>query len=178
MSMSIDPDLEAQIDRLKTLNAAELRHHYAEVFGSPTVNTNLYHLRRQIAWRLQMEAFGGLAERSRERAREIAAEAELKDDLPFGSEERRQRKQRIDPRLPPPGTELVRVYQGKTVVVKVLATGFEYEGQRYASLSAVARAITGTPWNGLVFFGLAKRGETPPPKRSKRNRATKVSRAA
>ena len=55
------------------------------------------------------------------------------------------------------GSVLRRRYRERTVEVKVLAEGFEYEGHRYESLSAVARAITGTRWNGLLFFGLSKR---------------------
>jgi hypothetical protein len=57
------------------------------------------------------------------------------------------------------GTKLVREYQGVEHVVTVLADGFEYEGRPYRSLSAIARAITGTRWNGWTFFGLRGRGE-------------------
>lgn len=67
---------------------------------------------------------------------------------------------------PEPGSELTRIYKDRRIVVKVKAAGFEYQGKQYRSLSAVARAATGTQWNGLVFFGLAKRGATS--KRSKR----------
>ena len=70
---------------------------------------------------------------------------------------RRQYPAAFGRRLPVAGTVLRRVYQERTVEVKVLAEGFEYEGQRYESLSAVARVITGTRWNGLLFFGLTKR---------------------
>jgi hypothetical protein len=62
-------------------------------------------------------------------------------------------------RIPAAGTLLRRVYRDRTVVVKILTDGFEYEGRRYASLSAVARAATGTRWNGLLFFGLTQRGK-------------------
>jgi hypothetical protein len=62
-----------------------------------------------------------------------------------------------DPRRPLPGSVLSRVFRGQTVEVKVLEDGFEYQAQRYGSLSAVARAATGTRWNGLVFFGRAQR---------------------
>jgi len=62
-------------------------------------------------------------------------------------------------RIPAAGTLLRRVYRDCTVVVKILTEGFEYEGRRYGSLSAVARAATGTRWNGLLFFGLTQRGK-------------------
>jgi hypothetical protein len=57
-----------------------------------------------------------------------------------------------DPRLPSPGTILKRVHDGVEHQVKVLADGFEYRGEQYRSLSKVARTITGTPWNGFLFF--------------------------
>jgi hypothetical protein len=67
-----------------------------------------------------------------------------------------------DPRIPPPGTVLVRYVGGRTVTVRVLERGFEYEGRIFSSLSPIAREVTGTIWNGLLFFGLARRGERRP----------------
>jgi hypothetical protein len=63
-------------------------------------------------------------------------------------------------RLPIPGTVLTRKYRGRQIEVKVLPNGFDYDGQVYRSLSAVATAVTGSHWNGLLFFGLTenKRG--------------------
>src|SRR5438034_806350 len=61
-----------------------------------------------------------------------------------------------DPRLPSPGTVLTRPYRGRTIAVTVLESGFEYEGRRFDSLTAVAKAVTGSHWNGLEFFGLTK----------------------
>ena len=65
-----------------------------------------------------------------------------------------------DPRVPTAGTVLKRSWGGKEHVVQVLDFGFLYEGRRFKSLSAAARAITGTRWNGFLFFGLKKRGES------------------
>ena len=62
-----------------------------------------------------------------------------------------------DRRLPPPGTLLTRRIDNRQIVVKVLEAGFEFETRRYGSLSAIAREVTGTRWNGLLFFGLAER---------------------
>jgi len=59
--------------------------------------------------------------------------------------------------LPKPGTLLSRRYAGREVVVKVLSEGFEYQTRNYRSLSAIARDVTGTRWNGLLFFGLTER---------------------
>jgi len=61
-----------------------------------------------------------------------------------------------DARLPLPGTLLVREYKGRDIVVKVLDGGFEFEDRRYKSLSAIAREVTGSKWNGYLFFGLKK----------------------
>ena len=61
-----------------------------------------------------------------------------------------------DSRLPMPGSILMKEHRGKTIVVRVLDSGFEYDGRRFASLSAIAKEITGTKWNGFLFFGLAK----------------------
>jgi hypothetical protein len=67
---------------------------------------------------------------------------------------RRKMPTDMDPRLPAPGTLLVRRYKDRDVIVKVLKDGFEFEGKIYHSLSAIAREATGTKWNGYVFFGL------------------------
>jgi len=77
-----------------------------------------------------------------------------------------------DRRLPLPGTLLVREYKGQSVVVKVLDEGFEYEGRRYKSLSAIAREVTGTKWNGFLFFGLASGGAPASGKAEKCRRRT------
>ena len=63
-----------------------------------------------------------------------------------------------DPRVPMPGSVIVKEYRGRTLEVYVLDSGFEYNGRRFTSLSAIANEITGTKWNGMVFFGLAKGG--------------------
>ncbi len=63
---------------------------------------------------------------------------------------------RLDRRIPPPGAVLQRDYDGRNITVKMLADGFEHQGRHYGSLSAIATQVTGTRWNGLVFFGLTK----------------------
>ena len=149
-----------EMERLARMPVQQLRARYREVYGESTSSSHRQHLVRRIAWRLQVLAQGDLSERAERRAREIANDADLKTQVPRGwardagvSTARRRR----DRRLPVAGTVLCRRYRERTVEVKVLAEGFEYEGRRYESLSAVARAITGTRWNGLLFFGLSKR---------------------
>jgi len=66
-----------------------------------------------------------------------------------------------DLRLPPPGSVLSRWYQGNEVSVRVFERGFEWDGQRYRSLSAIARRVTGAHWNGLLFFGIVQQDRKP-----------------
>jgi len=67
----------------------------------------------------------------------------------------------LDPRLPPPGTYLEREYKRRQIIVKILVNGFEFDGEIYRSLSAIASEVTGTKWNGFLFFSLTSREEQP-----------------
>ena len=120
----------------------------------------------EIAWRMQALSEGDISERARRRAAELANDADLRirtprDPFKHGSAEVHSRtttgtlNSPRDPRLPLPGTLLVREFRDKTIVVKVLDEGFEYDNRRYKSLSAIARKVTGSKWNGFLFFGLA-----------------------
>lgn len=160
----MDEWIYTEIARLRSLRVQELRARYREVFGEDSRTAHKQHLVRQIAWRLQVQAQGDLSERARRRALEIANDADLKNQVPPhwegqpGTAQTRRRGRRAG-RIPAAGTLLRRVYRERTVVVQILTDGFEYEGRRYGSLSAVARAATGTRWNGLLFFGLTQRGK-------------------
>ena len=153
-----------QIRELEDMTVPELKEKYREVFGEETRAHHKRHLFRKIAWRIQANAEGGLSERALARAREIANESDIRVRPPKGfldggataapTVSRRLR----DARLPVAGTVLERDYKGHTVRVKVLKEGFEYDGQVYRSLSAIAREVTGTNWNGLLFFGLRQKG--------------------
>ena len=125
---------------------------------------------RRIAWRIQANAEGGLSERARRRALEIADDADLRIRAPktnFGQDFSIEPKLSIsrkvagalDPRLPPPGSYLEREFQGRCVLAKVLLDGFECDGKRYRSLSAIAQEVTGTKWNGFLFFNLSSTEE-------------------
>ena len=155
-----DEWIYAEIERLGRMPIHELRERYREVFGEESTTTHKQQLVRRIVWRLQVLAQGDLSERARRRALEIANDADLKTQVPSGwGAVKPAGGRRREVRLPVAGTVLRRVYRDRTVVVKVLSDGFEYEGQHYGSLSAVARAATGTRWNGLLFFGLIQRGK-------------------
>jgi hypothetical protein len=100
----------------------------------------------RLAYRIQELAYGGL---------KPATRAKL-DALADGLDPKAARKRIVNG--PIVGTRLVREFQGREYTVAVLNDGFEWEGRRYKSLSAVARAITGTRWNGLTFFGVKRHG--------------------
>ena len=160
----MDEWIYTEIERLRSMRIQELRVRYQEVFGEDTRTAHKQHLVRQIAWRLQVQAQGDLSERARRRALEIADDADLKTQVPplweaVEPTAPKSGRRSGAGRIPVAGTLLRRVYRDRTVEVKILADGYEYEGRRYVSLSAVARAATGTRWNGLLFFGLISRGK-------------------
>lgn len=160
MTMNVGKEVAA----LQRMTVSELRRKYAEVFGEATRAGNKDWLVKRIAWRLQSLAEGDLSERARQRAAELANDADLRLTPP---KPRRPSpevvvgpKQPVDlrgeRRLPPPGTILVREYKGRRIEVLVLANGFKFEGEAYKSLSAVAKAVTGQHCNGYHFFRLDK----------------------
>jgi len=159
------PAIAKQVEALSDMTVAELREKYLGVFGEESRSRHKDYLRKRIAWRLQANEEGGLSERALRRAEELACEADLRMLAPKGDRGDgigrtvvRRFKPSHDRRLPMPGAAITRVYRGRTISVTVLDEGFEYEGTVYRSLTAVARAITGTHWNGFHFFGLARGG--------------------
>src|SRR3954451_10243459 len=152
MSMNIARELAA----LQRLTVPQLRARYAEIFGETTNANNRLWLMKKIAWRLQALAEGGLSERARQRAAELANDADLRANppktIPISMPETPAPRPQVDGRLPPAGTVLTRPYKGAVLQVKILADGFEHEGRVYPSLSAVAKAITGSHCNGFLFF--------------------------
>jgi hypothetical protein len=154
MSLSIKKELAA----LEQMTVGQLHERYAEVFGEAPRSRHRAYLIRRIAWRLQANAEGGLTERALRRAEEIADIADVRVTPPrAGPTERTARsvarvRVTADPRLPQPGAAITREYKGRTLTVTVLANGFEYAGERYPSLTAVAKAITGSHINGFRFF--------------------------
>jgi len=152
---------------LAAMTANDLRAKYAQVFGEETRVGNKAWLVKRIIWRLQALAEGDLSERARRRAAELAQDADLrlspprqKQTTPASVEKNGKATALVNGHLPLPGTILTRWYKGQTLSVQVLRRGFEYEGQIYKSLSAVAKAITGSHTSGFLFFrrALAGRG--------------------
>ena len=142
-----DRKLKAEIARLRDLDLPDLRAVWQKHYGTTAPKT----LRRKIlilsiAWRIQADVAGGLKPATRKYLRQVAESARS------GTVVRPPSAARIRP-----GTKLMRVWQDKTHTVTALAEGFEWQGSRYRSLSEIARTMTGTRWNGLVFFGVKSR---------------------
>jgi hypothetical protein len=145
------------------MQPAELQRLYQKLFGRAVPSGNSELARRRIAWHVQAEAEGGVPESARKHGLAIAKEASLRIQLrrrSVGSTRNNATVTGIvsdhDSRLPMSGSIIVKEHRGKTLVVRVLDRGFEYDGRRFASLSAIATDITGTKWNGFLFFGLTK----------------------
>jgi hypothetical protein len=155
-----------QIAELQRLGVKQLRRRYEDLFGEPTRAANKAWLVKRVAWRVQALAEGGLSERALARAKELANEADLRLSPPRESgtavpkaapAPQPPASAQGDDRLPPAGSVLARKYKGKEVRVTVLAAGFEYQGEAFPSLSAAAKAVTGSHCNGFLFFRLTDR---------------------
>ena len=163
-------DIATEMAALDGMTTGELAERYAELHGQPCRTRHRAYLIRKIAWRIQANAEGGLSERARRRAAELANDADVRVMAPktmicppqVGESATVARPsstgggKSTDPRLPAPGSAIVRVYKGRTHRVVFLedGSGFEYEGERYRTLSAVAKRITRTHINGFRFFKL------------------------
>jgi hypothetical protein len=134
----------AQLAALKTAPVATLKQKWHDLFEREPPPYNRRFLESRLAYRIQELAYGGLKPETIERLEAIADELEGK-----GSRRRSSLQHR-----PIAGTRLIREWKGVEHCVTVRDDDFEYQGRPYKSLSAVARAIAGTRWNGLVFFGL------------------------
>jgi len=135
----------AQISALKSAPAGELKGRWRELFGNEPPPYNRRFLESRLAYRLQELVFGGLSAEVNRRLKSAVS------NLP--SKGSKASKQPGGDR-PISGTRLIRDWKGVEHQVTVRDADFEYQGRPYRSLSAVARTITGTRWNGLVFFGL------------------------
>ena len=149
-----------EVAALRRLSVSQLRLRFAELFGETTNASNRTWLTKRIVWRMQALAEGDLSQRAKQRAAELARDADLRLNAPQNKATTSSTPPPqpgnipapIDPRLPPPGTILTRPYKGLLIQVQVLTDGFAYAGRIYPSLSAVAKTITGSHTNGFHFF--------------------------
>jgi hypothetical protein len=141
-----DTPVLARLAALKHLSVKELKAEWEALFATPAPNNSRGYLEMRLAWRIQELTLGGLSRQTARMLDLLADEIDGKSD----------RKAIIaDGRNPIVGTRLVREWDGVEHTVTVMRDGFDWQGRRFKSLSAAARAITGTQWNGYRFFGLA-----------------------
>jgi len=164
MSVNINQEVAA----MQRMSIAELREKFERVSGETTTTRHAPCLIRRIAWRMQANEQGGISCRARRRVEELANEAELRLSAP---------------KAPPPGngqvvklavpaaireaddqlavgTQIERLYKGQKIVATIVENGVRWNGELYNSLSAVAKAVTGSHWNGKAFFGLTRRAKS------------------
>ncbi len=146
--MNTHDPITARLAALKAMKTPELKAQWREMFDSDPPPFNRRYLESRLAYRIQELAYGGLKPETVKRLERLGEELDGGD----------RSKSRIRADLKPiVGTRLIREWQGVEHVVTVTTDGFEWQGRPYKSLSSVARAITGTRWNGWVFFGLKNR---------------------
>jgi hypothetical protein len=138
--------IAAQVAALSKTPTPELKQMWRDLFDKEPPGFSRNYLISRLAYRIQELAYGGLKPATRARLDALADALDPKE----------ARKRIVNG--PVVGTQLIREWRGVEHKVTVLADGFEWEGRRYKSLSAVARAITGTRWNGLTFFGVKRHG--------------------
>lgn len=137
------------LGRLVELSPDGLKQEWAHRYGAPAPNLSPDLLRIGIGHKLQEQRLGGVSRSTRSLLRQVAAGAGQGDG------------RKPMPRKLTPGTRLVRDWRGVGHTVTVLADGFEYDGRHWKTLTAVARSITGSHWNGPLFFGLTARKKKP-----------------
>ena len=147
-----------EIEALRRLSQPELVARYEALSGTRAPITRRTWLLPRAIWKLQEQRLGGLSDDAKRRLDKLIADVEVS----FDKEHRTVRDPLLRPgrrRRPPVGSALHRVWNGRDIHVRVVENGFEFDGVVYRSLSAVAKAVTGTHWNGNLFFGLTKRGK-------------------
>ena len=156
-------NIEEHENKLNSVPLQELRERFARCYGYTSTTHSRSHLIKKILWALQRDEFGDISEAARKKALAIADDRDVKErferdnPVPEKSGSREKLTLAYQPQAELlPGTVLHRDYQGKDIRVVVLENGFEWEGKHFKSISAVARAVTGTRWNGKLFFRLKK----------------------
>ena len=156
-------EIDREVRRLKELPVRLLRAEYESLWGEPTRSNNKAFLVKRIVWRRQAAERGGLSEEARQRALALAEDIELRV-RPEKEIHRAYARAEVSPKpmesgrtssLPAAGTTLVREYRGRRIEVLVRERSFEWEGKEFKSLTAVAEAVTGSAWNGRLFFSLS-----------------------
>jgi hypothetical protein len=143
--MTNHDSIPARLAALKTTPTPGLKQQWRDLFATEPPPFNRRYLESRLAYRIQELTYGGLKPETIKRLEALGEQLDGGD----------RKKNRVRGDLKPiVGTRLLREWQGVEQIVTVTQDGFEWQGRPYQSLSAIARAITGTRWNGWVFFGL------------------------
>ncbi|AQT67965.1 hypothetical protein STSP2_01117 [Anaerohalosphaera lusitana] len=153
-------------DELDGLSIDQLRMRYEKVFGEVSTSRHRTFLIKRILWKMQANVYGGLSYKALKRASELADPTELRMIAPSSPPPPRDGR-KVSRSLPArvtsnqsdlvPGTQLERMYKGQRILVTIMDNGVRWNGELYRSLSAVAKEVTGTHWNGKLFFGITKK---------------------
>jgi len=145
--------MSERILALQQMTTAELRSTWRRLLGEEPRSSNRGWLRKRLAWAIQVKEFGGLSEMAKGRIEELTPEAQIW--MPLGRTALAglmgSQSSEAAPRV------LVRTYRGRSLTVTVREDGFEFEGEIYASLTAVAKTITGSHVSGPRFFGTRRK---------------------
>ncbi len=190
MALNIGKEIAA----LKRMTVPELRRRYAEAFGETTTSRHKEFLIRRIIWRLQANEEGGLSERARQRAKELAADSDVRLTAPRAKAATAPGPRQVvehralarTHRLPMPGAVITRRYKGETIEVRVLPRGFEYEGEVYRTPERRGQEGHRDPLERLPLLQARTEGErpmaggelTPPPCAARSTRARAPRRAS
>ena len=149
-----------EITELRDATVPELVARYRAVFGREPRVKHREWLWKRVAWKIQEQRLGGLSGVGLRKLESLMADIEL----PTGDDQRTVTGKLAQPRKPKEpavGTAISRMWKGQEIRVHVRENGFEHDGVLYPSLSATARAITGSRWNGKLFFEITKRKHAP-----------------
>ena len=162
-------NVEKEVAEMKKMSIGELKAKYESVFNEQCKSGNKVWLIKRIAWGLQAREYGGLSERARQYALQIADVADLRTTPPKNAPTailklpkqgtKKTALVELKSSLPRAGTVLSRKYKGRLFEVEILAEGVKFEGEVFSSLSAVAKHVTGSHWSGHRFFGIQGAGQ-------------------
>jgi ABC-type cobalt transport system substrate-binding protein len=145
----------SRILALKTASLPELQKEYGTLYdGKKAPSTNKTYLWQKIAYRIQELEYGGLPEEAQNKAKELTQEYDPINNKALRPNCTMKQSMLRDKRLPVPGTLITKNYKGANIQVKVLEKDFEYNGKVYKTLTKIAKEITGSHWNGYLFFSL------------------------
>ncbi len=158
-------NIEKEKVKLQRMTVRQLKQKYAEVFAELSRSGNKEWLVKRILWGIQMHQEGDISLRARKKAEEIARMSDIRTTAPKAKPKPPESKNMVtvpvrfaqDSRLPMPGTIITRNYKGEVIEVTVLPDGFLFEGEKYRSLSSIAKVVSGSHCNGYAFFNLSRK---------------------